>query len=285
MSKRYGFTLIELLVVIAIIAILAAILFPVFAQAREKARQTTCTSNMKQIGLGLLQYQQDYDEQFPITAAATTYSGVNTPNPAASWPSPPGSVFDNTNWASPACTWDLLIQPYIKSTAIEECPDDNRSATLLAPMADWSGGTPAPQGAYHSYGLCENLVGAPLSAMPSPAETMMTGEVITGDQGTKGGFYPGNWYWFWNLGSTSGYIPGNPVSLGAVDYRHVSGSMSNMLFADGHVMVIHGSNATTANPNGTFQQLPGYTVAAGNFSNTLGDMCYGPYPTATPFPQ
>ena len=65
MYKLKGFTLIELLVVIAIIAILAAILFPVFAQVREKARQTTCASNQKQIGLGFLQYVQDYDEHFP----------------------------------------------------------------------------------------------------------------------------------------------------------------------------------------------------------------------------
>ncbi len=64
--KRRGFTLIELLVVIAIIAILAAILFPVFAKAREKARQITCASDMKQIGLGILQYNQDYDETFPM---------------------------------------------------------------------------------------------------------------------------------------------------------------------------------------------------------------------------
>jgi prepilin-type N-terminal cleavage/methylation domain-containing protein len=65
MRQRGGFTLIELLVVIAIIAILAAILFPVFAQAREKARQTTCVSNLKQIGTAFMMYVQDYDETYP----------------------------------------------------------------------------------------------------------------------------------------------------------------------------------------------------------------------------
>jgi prepilin-type N-terminal cleavage/methylation domain-containing protein/prepilin-type processing-associated H-X9-DG protein len=80
MKKNRGFTLIELLVVIAIIAILAAILFPVFAQAREKARAITCASNLKQIGLGMLQYVQDYDETFP---QAEWFDGGN--NTYASW--------------------------------------------------------------------------------------------------------------------------------------------------------------------------------------------------------
>ena len=65
LQRRHGFTLIELLVVIAIIAVLAAILFPVFAQAREQARQTTCLSNLKQLGTGLTMYAQDYDETLP----------------------------------------------------------------------------------------------------------------------------------------------------------------------------------------------------------------------------
>jgi prepilin-type N-terminal cleavage/methylation domain-containing protein/prepilin-type processing-associated H-X9-DG protein len=98
-AKRSAFTLIELLVVIAIIAILAAILFPVFAKAREKARQATCTSNEKQLGLGLLQYEQDYDELFP-----------NTNN----------GGYAGTGWAG-------AIYPYIKSTGVYRCPDDSNT--------------------------------------------------------------------------------------------------------------------------------------------------------------
>src|SRR4028118_1205764 len=67
MKRKKGFTLIELLVVIAIIVILAAILFPVFARARENARRTSCLSNIKQVGLGIMQYTQDYDEMYPAT--------------------------------------------------------------------------------------------------------------------------------------------------------------------------------------------------------------------------
>jgi len=92
--KRRGFTLIELLVVIAIIAILAAILFPVFAQAREKARQITCVSNMKQIALGVLMYQQDYDEYYPMGHYIT-------------WNDPAPNDIEYR--------WADLIEPYIKS--------------------------------------------------------------------------------------------------------------------------------------------------------------------------
>lgn len=82
MDRRRGFTLIELLVVIAIIAILAAILFPVFAQAREKSRQASCQSNLKQIGLALQMYAQDYDESF---APAWVESGRNSPGAVVYW--------------------------------------------------------------------------------------------------------------------------------------------------------------------------------------------------------
>ena len=97
-----AFTLIELLVVIAIIAILAAVLFPVFARARENARRSSCQSNLKQIGLGVMQYTQDYDEMFPL--AVTTQNASSTTNQRR-------GAFD-------------AMQPYLKSTQIFQCPSD-----------------------------------------------------------------------------------------------------------------------------------------------------------------
>ena len=96
---RKGFTLIELLVVIAIISILAAILFPVFARARENARRASCQSNLKQIGMGFIMYVQDYDERYPM----------------AEWT------------VSPAVdgAWPVILQPYLKSTQIFHCPSNS----------------------------------------------------------------------------------------------------------------------------------------------------------------
>ena len=111
-TKR-GFTLIELLVVIAIIAILAAILFPVFARARENARRASCQSNLKQIGLGIMQYTQDYDERL-VPSRNNAVNNTTTP-------------------------WHWLIQPYVKSTQLFACPSNTTTANVVntgnAPMS------------------------------------------------------------------------------------------------------------------------------------------------------
>lgn len=114
-----GFTLIELLVVIAIIAILAAILFPVFAQAREKARQTTCLSNLKQLGLGTLQYVQDYDEQYPSGSSNGPFGAWN-PWGFDFWQFPCSR--DGSEKDTDCTIWANSVQPYIKSTGMYGCP-------------------------------------------------------------------------------------------------------------------------------------------------------------------
>jgi prepilin-type N-terminal cleavage/methylation domain-containing protein/prepilin-type processing-associated H-X9-DG protein len=95
MRASLGFTLIELLVVIAIIAILASILFPVFARAREKARQASCQSNLKQLGLAMAMYVQDYDETYPELEVAFGWAGM---------------------------TWRMQIMPYVRNRQVFQCP-------------------------------------------------------------------------------------------------------------------------------------------------------------------
>jgi prepilin-type N-terminal cleavage/methylation domain-containing protein/prepilin-type processing-associated H-X9-DG protein len=106
--RQRGFTLIELLVVIAIIALLAAILFPVFARARENARRSSCANNLKQLGLGVLQYTQDYDEAYP----------------------PPCSGPGQCDTGGAAGSWAQRIYPYVKSVQLYACPSNTASKTL-----------------------------------------------------------------------------------------------------------------------------------------------------------
>ncbi|BDI31643.1 hypothetical protein CCAX7_36940 [Capsulimonas corticalis] len=160
---KKGFTLIELLVVIAIIAILAAILFPVFAKAREKARQISCASNMKQLALGLLQYNQDYDESMPTT---------------------------NTIWGG---GWAGEVYPYVKSAGVYACPDD-----ATPPIDPDPSHVSDPKSVRVSYGLNVNVISpyvdgentntyngtffgrlssTALSAQASPASTVLLFEI------------------------------------------------------------------------------------------------------------
>ncbi len=120
-KPRSAFTLIELLVVIAIIAILAAILFPVFARARENARRSSCSSNMKQIALGIIQYTQDYDEKMPPRSNGLT-------------------------------GWRVLTQPYLKSTQLFSCPSNPNNSRLGAEGGPTGPYSEAVLGIHDSYG-------------------------------------------------------------------------------------------------------------------------------------
>ncbi len=139
-TARGGFTLIELLVVIAIIAVLAAILFPVFARVREKARQTVCASNLKQIGTAFLLYTQDYDERLPDRRdLKTTLAGGYRPWGAACPPSDPRG-----GWAG------AVLFPYTKSVEILSCPSlagafagvSQVEQSTRGPFADIDAGVP-----------------------------------------------------------------------------------------------------------------------------------------------
>jgi len=184
-QKSSAFTLIELLVVIAIIAILAAILFPVFAQARAKARQTSCLSNTKQVDLGFQMYKQDYDEWYPFWAW-----GNSSPNS--------GNTTPSTNHFE--SLWINAIYPYSKSTQIYACPSDRGNLTPENSALYWwfSEGTPVSPtiqvNKYHmipeitrqqlSMGANEHLLnggfGSPTDALVDrPAQTLLVADNIT----------------------------------------------------------------------------------------------------------
>lgn len=250
-----GFTLIELLVVIAIIAILAAILFPVFAKVREKARQIACVSNSKQLGLAVLQYAQDYDETMPNA----------TVNSLAIW-SPGG--------ANAYPFWSLQILPYIKDINAYACPDDGLGASP-DPAVTWAG-------VCLSYGANSYMVGLPpnysftaqhlagafgapgfsndqptLARQTQPASSIMLAEKWSSDLVNATSGADANWsafgpfgaftgdvpaYWFPgqaipapNRGAYTSYNPAGPN--GGVSVH--SNLMATIVFCDGHAKQMH----------------------------------------------
>lgn len=149
-NARFAFTLIELLVVIAIIAILAAILFPVFAQAREKARAISCLSNMKQIGLSVVMYTQDYDETY--AAGFNGYGG--------------------------ASGWAGQIYPYVKSTAVFHCPDDSTPPGINGHPSSYALNSNVINHAQLKYDGCPGFVPTySLAVLSAPASTVLIFEV------------------------------------------------------------------------------------------------------------
>jgi len=168
-----AFTLIELLVVIAIIAILAAILFPVFAQARESARKTSCLSNTRQLGTGIMMYVQDYDEMYPSN----------------SWDTPPINTRDtdakDPNYLS-ALQWVWRVQPYIKNRQIFACPSDPNAKN------GWTG--------YSLDGTCNDGWG-----IPTPISYASNVEVLgyAGFENPNGCFGDGSFIPDWNMAPKS----------------------------------------------------------------------------------
>lgn len=231
-DKTTGFTLIELLVVIAIIAILAAILFPVFARARENARRTSCSSNLKQIGLGFMMYVQDYDEKYPLSFAS--YSQVP---PNGDWG---GSYY----WF-----WHNMIYPYVKSNQLFICPNGNTALTTTP----YSG----------NYGVNGNVIRSvnamSLAEVTAPATVYMAMDAgpYRLQEGTVGGSY---YDWMRTPASAFWYLPGTAkyatdpgfAGFSASDFksdgRHFDGN--NIAFADGHVKWV--KTATMWNENMKF---------------------------------
>ncbi len=244
-----GFTLIELLVVIAIIAILAAILFPVFAKAREKARGTACLSNVKQMGNGLTMYAQDYDEVMPAAAFQTI----------------PALSINDIRMAK----WADVIQPYIKSDQVFTCPSDSANTRTFTSLSTnpnrgagcTGGGCTGPLGGSYlvnaAYGAAppDQVVSPPLgrhvSAIADAAGTIFA---IDGPANTNNQI-------FWAstapnpiLPLTPGALPGGrfyvDVNADPPYFRYVEGNgrqynvfarhtgTTNIIFCDGHAKAL-----------------------------------------------
>jgi prepilin-type N-terminal cleavage/methylation domain-containing protein/prepilin-type processing-associated H-X9-DG protein len=255
--KRRGFTLIELLVVIAIIAILAAILFPVFARARENARKTSCLSNQKQLGLGLMMYAQDNDEAMPVGCN----SGGNG--------------------------WAVSIAPYVKSTQIYTCPSDATNATNATrpDRISYAYNLSIPYGA-NGYGG-----GARLASLNSPVKTIAISEVENASWSINTETsYCGRAY-----SPTGNGLPGTQLQPDGVSIRYATGYFShvpnppgtgayanrlgrhlegaNYAFADGHAKWLKVSTVSPglAAPNPTAEHVgcsPG--CAGGAITNVTG---------------
>jgi prepilin-type N-terminal cleavage/methylation domain-containing protein/prepilin-type processing-associated H-X9-DG protein len=232
---RRAFTLIELLVVIAILAILAAILFPVFAQAREAARKASCSSNVRQLGTAFQLYTADFDETLPPAA----YSG------AAGQTLP-----DNSG----AYRWPWLVLPYVKNMALVRCPSQASQfshATCGGACLDpanpfygylwglfpnygynWWYLAPDPTTASVATASSNRSIGMGLAAVQAPAETVLLADSIWSPASdpslTAVGYFliypPGQW---------AGAPPLNGFSYGRVWPRHQN--QANVLFVDGHV--------------------------------------------------
>jgi prepilin-type N-terminal cleavage/methylation domain-containing protein/prepilin-type processing-associated H-X9-DG protein len=230
-DKKTAFTLIELLVVIAIIAILASILFPVFGRARENARRSSCQSNLKQIGLGLLQYSQDYDEMFCNAWFGPNGYGASSPS---------AGIYK----------WMDAVQPYLKSAQLFTCPSTpnglytGATGQFVPYQQLGTNGYPASSNLYYgSYAInSAYFTGAPagarapgnsnppvsLASIDAPATTIWVGD---GNGGFAIAWANGNPALF--LTGTARSIGTNSLQDSAIVERHLD--TTNVAFVDGHV--------------------------------------------------
>jgi prepilin-type N-terminal cleavage/methylation domain-containing protein/prepilin-type processing-associated H-X9-DG protein len=224
--RTNAFTLIELLVVIAIIAILAAILFPVFAKAREKARQTTCASNLKQIGLAMTQYVQDYDENLPFREITGGQ------------------------------TWKVVITPYLKSSNVFMCPSNPRSTIgttddgLPVSYVPNCLSSPPSQSQIGVIGESTTTGAATLAQIASPSSLIAVLETT----------WPNT-----DFMVTNGYYSGANGGTGASPSFIYAGhtSFSNYLFMDSHVKALTPMGTLSTTENGT-SVLDGWTRDGSN---------------------
>ena len=204
-QKNRGFTLIELLVVIAIIAILAAILFPAFARARENARRASCQSNLKQIVLGVLMYVQDYDEKFPY-----------------------GRDRDQALAGGGETMWGNRVEPYLKSRQLFVCP--SRTQTDYCLNLGGAGTFYAYQASYGSNVFIMPTLnggsGQP-NALINLSQIAQTANTVLLADAWGSSSYPDCGFW-----SIEGPNP-NFYGYQEIQFRHLEGT--NVAFADGHV--------------------------------------------------
>lgn len=241
-TKRTGFTLIELLVVIAIIAILAAILFPVFAQAREKARESNCVSNSKQWSTATLMYVQDYDETFPMGYGSWLDGTWNTGSDGTPYvgDTPPNARTSNAGYISTISQyWGNAVQPYIKNLQVFQCPSGGQFLDL-----GWTNWKATPQNTSYTYnGLLQSY---PSAGIVVPSELPMLHEgygrgglkgwqgpnpflVCTGDSTVACVYHPA---------TSSGCVSGNGGTsgwFGFVGTADVHGRGMSYTYVDGHV--------------------------------------------------